>query len=65
MINTDLINGEIRYCGVNFPYMSLELGREAAKPVVIGSNGQGMKYIRRVQVSQLAETPKSKLKTGE
>ena len=59
-----IINGEIRYCGVGFPYMSLDLSREEPKPIVIGSNGQGMKYFRSVRVSQLAETTKNKLKRG-
>ena len=60
-----IINGEIRYCGVNFPYMTMDLSREPARPIVIGSNGQGMKYFRKISVSQLAETPKNKIKTGE
>jgi len=44
--------------------MSLDLSREPAHPVIIGSNGQGMKYFRSIRVSQLAETLKNKLKTG-
>ena len=64
-----IVNGEIRYCGVNFPYMSLDLSREAAYPIVIGSSGQlggnDKKYFRSIRVSQLAETKKSKLKEGE
>lgn len=59
------IGGEIRYCGVNFPYMSLDLSREAAYPIVIGSNGQGKKYFKSIRVSQLAQTPKNKIKQGE
>ena len=60
-----IVNGEVRYCGTSFPYMSLDLSREATRPIVIGSNGQGMKYFRSIRVSQLAETQKNKLKTGE
>ena len=60
-----IINGEVRYCGINFPYMSLDLSRQTPKSIVIGSNGQGMKYFRSIRISQLAEMPKNKLKTGE
>ena len=69
-----IINGEIRYCGVNFPYMSLDLNREDSRPVVIGSHGiadgtsnseKRKMYFRSIRVSQLADAPKNKLKTGE
>jgi hypothetical protein len=60
-----IINGEIRFCGTNFPYMALDLSREEARPIVIGSNGQGMKYFRNIRVSQLAQAQKSKMKEGE
>lgn len=56
------INDELRYCGANFPYMELDLNREEAAPIIIGSNGQGMKYFRKIRVSQLAYTPKNKIK---
>ncbi len=59
------INGEIRYCGINFPYMSLDLSREVVYPIVIGSNGQGKKYFKSIRVSQLTETQKNKIKQGE
>lgn len=57
-----IINGKIRYCGTNFPYMSLDLNSTEAKPIIIGSNGQGKKYIRKIKISQLKYTPKPKLK---
>lgn len=61
-----IINGEIRYCGVGFPYMSTDLSREASYPIVIGSHsGNDIKYIRSIRVSQLAELKKIKLKEGE
>jgi DNA-binding transcriptional MerR regulator len=59
-----IINEEIRYCGTNFPYMNLDLTREIAKPIIIGSDGQGMKYFRSIRVSQLAVSPKNKIKEG-
>ncbi|MDD4494340.1 MAG: MerR family transcriptional regulator [Eubacteriales bacterium] len=60
-----IINGEIRYCGIKFPYMYLDLNSTAAKLIVIGSNGQGKKYIRKIKVSQLKYTPNTKLKKEE
>nr|WP_289768653.1 MerR family transcriptional regulator [uncultured Acetatifactor sp.] len=60
-----IINGEIRYCGVGFPYMSLDFGRAAVGDIIIGSNGQGMKYFRAIRVSQLAYAPKTRLKKEE
>ena len=61
-----LINNEIRYCGVNFPYMSQNLSREAAYPIVIGSHGgNDKKYFRSIRVSQLVEMKKNKLKEEE
>lgn len=60
-----IINGEIRYCGTDFPYMSLDLDREEAYPIVIGSNGQGMKYFRKISISQLAYSQRNKIKNRE
>ncbi len=60
-----IINGEIRYCGTDFPYMFLDLNREEAYPVVIGSNGQGMKYFRKIRISQLAYSQANKIIKGE
>jgi len=51
-----IINGEVRYCGEGFPYTALDLRREKAYPIVIGSNGQGKKFFRSICVSQLADT---------
>ncbi len=60
-----IINGEIRYCGTSFPYMSFDLSRETAKNIIIGSNGQGMRYFRKISISQLVHTPKTKIKKEE
>lgn len=60
-----VINGEIRYCGTNFPYMALDLSATAMKPINIGGNGQGKKYIRKIKVSQLRYMPKIRLKKEE
>lgn len=34
-----IINDEVRYCGKNFPYMSLDLSLEKVEPIVIGIQG--------------------------
>ena len=60
-----IINGEIRYCGTDFPDMFFDLNREEAYPVVIGSNGQGMKYFRKISISQLAYSQRNKIKNRE
>lgn len=58
------INDEIRYCGVNFPYMSADLSCQKALPVIIGSNSSIKKYFRSIRVSQLMQQPKIKIKEG-
>jgi DNA-binding transcriptional MerR regulator len=60
-----IINGEVRYCGVNFPYMSSNLYLQKPETIMIGSNGQGKKYFRSIKVSQLKTTPKINMKQGE
>lgn len=60
-----IINGEIRYCGTGFPYMSLDLSRAVPGDIIIGSNGQGMKYLKSIRISQLAYTPKTRLQKEE
>ncbi|MCL2603753.1 MAG: MerR family transcriptional regulator [Defluviitaleaceae bacterium] len=58
-----VINGEVRYCGENFPYMKLDLSREDAKPIVIGSDGGRKKYFRNIRISQLQQ-PKTQIIKG-
>lgn len=60
-----IINGELRYCGTDFPYMSLDLSRAVPQNIVIGSDGQGMKYFKSIRISQLTYTPKTRLKREE
>ena len=57
-----IINGEVRYCGTNFPFMKLNLSMTEAKPIVLSSNGDRKKYIRLIRISQLAYSAKSKIK---
>ncbi|MDR2525198.1 MAG: hypothetical protein LBC83_03230 [Oscillospiraceae bacterium] len=60
-----IINGEVRYCGVDFPYMKSDLTLQPSDSVVIGSNGQGLFLFKAIRVSQLCVTPKIKIKQGE
>lgn len=60
-----VINGEVRYCGVNFPYMASELYLQRPETILVGSDGQGKKYFRTIKVSQLKTTPKIRIKRGE
>ena len=53
-----IVNGEVRFCGVDFPYMSLDLSVGETRPIVIGGDGQSMKYIREIRISQLLYIPK-------
>ncbi len=59
-----VVNGEVRYCGVNFPYMLSDLYLQKPETILIGSNGQGKKYFRSIKVSQLKTTPKIIIKKG-
>ncbi|MEK5234778.1 MerR family transcriptional regulator [Paenibacillus sp. FSL L8-0470] len=59
-----VINGEVRYCGVNFPYMNMDLHLGQPAPIFIGSNGQGKKLFRSITISQLKSTPKINVKKG-
>ena len=59
-----ILNGEVRYCGVNFPYMSADLTLQKAQPIIIGSNGSVKKYYRLIQISQLTQVPKNKIEEG-
>ncbi|MBP7176226.1 MAG: MerR family transcriptional regulator [Thermoclostridium sp.] len=59
-----VINGEIRYCGVNLPYMASDLYLQKPETIVLGTNGQGKKYFRSITISQLKTTPKIKMKKG-
>ena len=58
------INGEVRYCGTGFPYMTVDFADQEALPILIGSNGQSKIFFKSIRVSQLAKIPKSILKEG-
>lgn len=60
-----IINDEVRYHGVNFPYMNMDLHLQKPESILIGSNGQGKKLFRSITIYQLKLTPKLKIKEGE
>jgi len=59
-----IINGELRYCGTNFPYMSARLPHNPSMPIVVGGNGSDIRYFKSIRVSQLAQPSKNKIKEG-
>ncbi len=59
-----ILNGDVRYCGVHFPYMTMDTRLLKPHPILLGSNGQGKRYFRAIRVSQLKHTYKSKIKEG-
>lgn len=54
-----VLNGEVRFCGVNFPYMDMDLHLHTPQPIAIGTNGQGVKRFRSIKISQLKTQPKT------
>nr|WP_314466404.1 MerR family transcriptional regulator [uncultured Clostridium sp.] len=54
-----MFNGEVRFCGVNFPYMNMNLHLQVPQTIVIGTNGQGKKRFRSIKISQLKTEPKT------
>lgn len=60
-----IINGEVRYCATGFPYMGVDLSRQQSRTILIGSNGQGKRFIRSIRLSQLVQSRKNRLKEGD
>ncbi|MHA6530783.1 MerR family transcriptional regulator [Paenibacillus sp. BAC0078] len=58
------LNGEVRFCGVNFPYMEMDLHLQEPQTIIIGTNGQGKKRFRSINISQLKSSPKTHSKQG-
>ncbi len=59
-----ILNGEVRFCGINFPYMDMDLHLQTPQSIIIGTNGQGKKVFRSIRISQLKTTPKINIKQG-
>ncbi|WP_058303847.1 MerR family transcriptional regulator [Gorillibacterium timonense] len=60
-----ILNGDVRFCSDNMPYMALDLHWQKPQTLFLGSNGQGKKRFRSITISQLKTSPKIKLKKGE
>lgn len=60
-----ILNGEVRYCGVEFPYMAADLRLQQPLDIVLGSTGSNKIFFRSVAVSQLSQTPKIRIKEGD
>lgn len=58
-----IINNEVRFCGVNFPYMKMNLSSQKTQEIMV-DNTQGIHkvYFRKITVSQLKVPIKSNLK---
>ncbi len=59
-----ILNGDVRYCGIHFPYMTMDARLRQPHTILLGSNGQGKRYFRAIQVSQLKHAYKSRIKEG-
>jgi len=59
-----VLNGEVRFCGVNFPYMNMDLHLQTPQTIAIGTNGQGKKIFRSIRISQLKTGPKTNTVQG-
>lgn len=59
-----ILNGQVRFCGVKFPYMDMNLHLQTPQTIIIGTNGQGKKLFRSIKISQLKTKPKTNTKQG-
>lgn len=59
-----IINDEIRYCGVDFPYMAADLTLHQARPIIVSSDSSLKRYFKSIQISQLVHQPKIRIKEG-
>lgn len=59
-----ILNGEVRFCGVSFPYMDMDLHLQAPQTILIGTNGQGKKRFRSIKISQLKASAKTNTTQG-
>lgn len=59
-----ILNGEVRFCGVSFPYMNMDLHLHTPQSIIIGTNGQGKKIFRSIRISQLRILPKTTTTQG-
>ena len=60
-----IINGEVRFCAENLPYMKTDLHYSPSHPILINGGGDMPITIRNIKVSQLEAKKKTKTKKGE
>lgn len=60
-----LINGEVRFCAKNMPYMKTDFQSMPKYPIMFNGGGDMPITVRSVNVSQLAATKKTKIKNGK
>jgi len=60
-----IVNGEARYCGVIYPYMSANWHGQEPQTVLLTANGSSKWRFKSVRVAQLAKKQKTKMKEGE
>lgn len=59
-----IINGEVRLCAENLPYMKTDLRSLPGHPILINGGGNMPVTIRKIGVSQLETTKKIKIQKG-
>ncbi|MBU5671553.1 MerR family transcriptional regulator [Paenibacillus brevis] len=59
-----ILNGEVRFCAISFPYMVMDLHLQTPQTILIGTNGQGKKRLRSVKISQLKTSAKTNTTQG-
>lgn len=59
-----VVNGEVRHCEIDMPYMYADLRGQTPRPILLGSNGSNKIFFRAVRVSQLKSTPQLAMKGG-
>ena len=61
-----IINGEVRYCGINFPYMTMNLTQQLTHEIIVKSwQGDHKVFFREIKISQLKMFSKTKIKKGD
>ena len=60
-----IINGEVRFCAENLPYMKMNFEYYPTHPILINGGGDMPITIKKIVISQLEMKKKTKVKKGE
>lgn len=60
-----ILNGEVRHCGTDYPYMQMDINRQGTYPVMVGSNSSNKVVIKSISVSKIRKNRKTNIKDGE